>query len=118
FFRHQHGKRGRRRRLELRRQETSPGARCREFAEVFAIVEEGQVAGAGGVKRRNVADAPVQRRVSSRLGAREAGDVVDRQFTAWRKEIRHGSPYPPPHARESGRGTTTIAIRTALRRRT
>ena len=50
--------------------------------------------GAGGVEGRDVADAPVERGIGARLGARQAGDVPNRQFAACWKEVRHGSSLP------------------------
>ena len=46
--------------------------------EIFPVFEEAEIAGAGGVERCDVADAPVERGIGARLGAREAGDVPNR----------------------------------------
>jgi hypothetical protein len=89
----------------------APARVRREFAEVFAIVEEGQVAGAGGVERRNVADCAGPSGVSARGMARvRLHDVADRQFTAWSvKKSGTALPLPSPTCAGEWRGTTTIA---------
>ena len=86
---HQHGEPFRRPRGKARRQQASAGARHGERVEIFRVVEKRDVGRPRPIKRRNVADAPVERRAGPRLGAGERDDLSDRQLAVGWKEIRH-----------------------------
>ena len=74
----------------LRRQ-AGAGARRRERIEIFRIVEKANVGRPRAIKRRNIADAPVERRIRSRLGAGEPDDLLDRQLAVGWEEMRHSA---------------------------
>ena len=88
--RDQHGERLRSLRRKARRSEADAGARRRQRIEIFLIVEKGDVARPSSIERRNVTNAPIERRVRPRRGAGELGDLFDRQRVVGGEEIRHG----------------------------
>ena len=89
FRRHQHRQPLRRRRRETRRQQARAGARRIEGITIFGIVEKRDIGGSGRVERREISDAPVERRSGPRLRARERDDFGNRQLALDRKKVRH-----------------------------
>ena len=84
--RDQHRKPLGRLRGKARRRQASTGTRRRERREILRIVEKRDVGRARAIKRGDIADRPLKRRVRSRLGAGQADDVSDRQLTMGREK--------------------------------
>src|SRR5271167_4063315 len=63
----------------------------RERIEIFRIVEKANVGRPRAIKRRNIADAPVEWRPRPRLGAGEPDDLLDRQLAVGWEEMRHSA---------------------------
>jgi hypothetical protein len=89
--RDQHGKLVGRLRGKARRRQADAGAGRRERIEIFRIVEKRDVGRPRAIKRRDIADAPVERRMRPRLGAGELDDFLDRQLAVGWEEIRHST---------------------------